>query len=346
MFETAGEGVVFMLLATIVGFGLGWFAATRRQPEAHQGVERISNRLEAQLASAEAAVGQLTARLAEVEGERSPAPQPADGSVEDVVAAVMDMPGDSDVAEPPSGASPASKAGAAKAPSQKRSRKRAPSPEPSAREVADTPTSEPTPDAAAIESAPALAGTTPASEAASDTKASKKTSKKVTPPKAVSSKAVSSKAASSKAASSKAGSSKGASSTASSPKKTSTSPARRSSQKASSTSARTAPSPVIDLTALEATVLTQADAQQAVRQSTGARSNGISDDLTRIHGIGPKISGLLLDMGITSYAQVASLSEDEIELVSAALGSFGGRVRRDDWMAGARALMDESPASV
>ncbi|MGB2909353.1 MAG: helix-hairpin-helix domain-containing protein, partial [Anaerolineales bacterium] len=36
------------------------------------------------------------------------------------------------------------------------------------------------------------------------------------------------------------------------------------------------------------------------------------DDLTQISGIGPKISAILQDAGITNYAQLADADEDEI----------------------------------
>ncbi|MDH3500238.1 MAG: hypothetical protein OEM97_08960 [Acidimicrobiia bacterium] len=62
------------------------------------------------------------------------------------------------------------------------------------------------------------------------------------------------------------------------------------------------------------------------------------DDLTDIRGIGPKISNLLHGLGVTSFEQISKFTEEDIELVGAALGAFAGRIRRDDWMGSARRL--------
>lgn len=57
------------------------------------------------------------------------------------------------------------------------------------------------------------------------------------------------------------------------------------------------------------------------------------DDLKRIKGVGPKLEKLLISLGITSYSQVAAWDDDEIDRVDAQLGTFAGRIRRDDWPA-------------
>jgi predicted flap endonuclease-1-like 5' DNA nuclease len=71
---------------------------------------------------------------------------------------------------------------------------------------------------------------------------------------------------------------------------------------------------------------------------TAGEGPAVHDDLERIHGIGPKIAGLLRDMGITSFAQVARFETDDIAYVAAALEAFPGRIERDDWMSSAAAL--------
>jgi predicted flap endonuclease-1-like 5' DNA nuclease len=65
------------------------------------------------------------------------------------------------------------------------------------------------------------------------------------------------------------------------------------------------------------------------------------DDLTLIKGIGPKIAALLNEHGITRFAQIAELDEDTIDSLGDALGSFRGRIRRDDWVGSARRLVGE-----
>ncbi|MBX3194252.1 MAG: hypothetical protein R2717_08940 [Schumannella sp.] len=65
------------------------------------------------------------------------------------------------------------------------------------------------------------------------------------------------------------------------------------------------------------------------------------DDLTRIHGIGPKIAASLEALGITSFRQVARMTPDDIAELDEALGVFHGRIERDDWVGGARGLHRE-----
>ncbi len=70
-----------------------------------------------------------------------------------------------------------------------------------------------------------------------------------------------------------------------------------------------------------------------------ARTRGtgptVDDDLKRIRGVGPKLEKLLKSMDITSFAQVANFTADDIQYVTAALDAFPGRIERDDWMASA-----------
>lgn len=63
-----------------------------------------------------------------------------------------------------------------------------------------------------------------------------------------------------------------------------------------------------------------------------------SDDLKRIKGVGPKIEKLLNSLGVTSFSQVAAWDDDEIDRIDAQLGTFAGRIRRDDWPTQARFL--------
>lgn len=60
------------------------------------------------------------------------------------------------------------------------------------------------------------------------------------------------------------------------------------------------------------------------------------DDLRRIRGIGPALERQLNDLGVTSFQQIALWDDAEIERISAQLGRFRDRIRRDDWVGGAR----------
>jgi predicted flap endonuclease-1-like 5' DNA nuclease len=71
----------------------------------------------------------------------------------------------------------------------------------------------------------------------------------------------------------------------------------------------------------------------------GTPGAGHVDDLKVINGIGPKMEGLLKSFGIQTWEQVAALTDTEIDTVDAALEEFPGRIRRDDWVPQAQAIM-------
>lgn len=57
-----------------------------------------------------------------------------------------------------------------------------------------------------------------------------------------------------------------------------------------------------------------------------------ADDLLKLKGVGPKLVALLHSFGITSYAQIAAWSESDIDAMDAQMGTFAGRIRRDNWV--------------
>jgi len=63
-----------------------------------------------------------------------------------------------------------------------------------------------------------------------------------------------------------------------------------------------------------------------------------ADDLKRIKGVGPKLEQTLHEMGITSFAQIAAWTENEVREVNAKL-RFQGRIERDNWIAQAQAFL-------
>ncbi|MEI2301676.1 NADH-quinone oxidoreductase subunit E [Ensifer sp. MJa1] len=69
----------------------------------------------------------------------------------------------------------------------------------------------------------------------------------------------------------------------------------------------------------------------------GIEKPAAADDLKLISGVGPKIEGTLNDLGIYTYAQVASWKKAEREWVDGYL-NFKGRIERDDWVKQAKAL--------
>jgi NADH-quinone oxidoreductase subunit E len=69
---------------------------------------------------------------------------------------------------------------------------------------------------------------------------------------------------------------------------------------------------------------------------TAARAGG-ADDLKLISGVGPKLEGVLNDLGFYHFDQIAAWTADEIAWVDSRL-KFKGRIVRDDWMAQAAKL--------
>ncbi len=65
---------------------------------------------------------------------------------------------------------------------------------------------------------------------------------------------------------------------------------------------------------------------------------GTPDDLKLIVGIGPVLERMLRELGITTYRQIARWTERDIDDFNARLAEFPGRIRRDAWVAQARAL--------
>ena len=65
------------------------------------------------------------------------------------------------------------------------------------------------------------------------------------------------------------------------------------------------------------------------------------DDLTLIRGIGPYIQSKLREMNISSYRQIAHLTEEDINRIGEVINYFPGRIARDGWQESARALHEK-----
>jgi predicted flap endonuclease-1-like 5' DNA nuclease len=63
----------------------------------------------------------------------------------------------------------------------------------------------------------------------------------------------------------------------------------------------------------------------------------VADDLTRMTGIGPKLSVALAERGVTRFAQIAAWTAQDLADVDAAL-SLKGRAVREAWVAQAKRL--------
>lgn len=69
------------------------------------------------------------------------------------------------------------------------------------------------------------------------------------------------------------------------------------------------------------------------------------DDLTRIKGIGPKLSEKLNTLGVFRFAQIADWSADDIDWIDTQVAGKG-RITREDWVSQARLLTANGEATV
>jgi len=76
----------------------------------------------------------------------------------------------------------------------------------------------------------------------------------------------------------------------------------------------------------------------AAKSEAPAAAAGAKDDLKLISGVGPALEKKLHALGVTSLAQVAAFTKEEIERVDAEL-NFKGRIDREDWISQAKTLL-------
>jgi NADH-quinone oxidoreductase subunit E len=65
---------------------------------------------------------------------------------------------------------------------------------------------------------------------------------------------------------------------------------------------------------------------------------GAGDDLKLIVGVGPKLEALMHELGFWHFDQIAAWTPAQVAWVNGRLGTFRGRIERDNWIAQARAL--------
>ena len=64
----------------------------------------------------------------------------------------------------------------------------------------------------------------------------------------------------------------------------------------------------------------------------------VADDLSRIEGLGPKLQELLPTLGLSTFAQIAALTEADLAELDTKLGAFAGRPAKDNWVEQAKYL--------
>lgn len=82
----------------------------------------------------------------------------------------------------------------------------------------------------------------------------------------------------------------------------------------------------------KATASKAAAAKPAKVAAATPAKNTAADELRQLKGVGPKLVTLLNDLGVRRFDQIAAWSSAEIEAVDAQLGTFKGRIVRDNWV--------------
>ena len=72
--------------------------------------------------------------------------------------------------------------------------------------------------------------------------------------------------------------------------------------------------------------------------SATATDSDAADDLQRIKGIGPKIAGILQELGIHRFEQIAAWTPQDVARVNDHL-QFRGRIEREQWVSQAQTLL-------
>ena len=76
-------------------------------------------------------------------------------------------------------------------------------------------------------------------------------------------------------------------------------------------------------------------------QGLDSARGGQADDLKRISGVGPKIEGILNDLGIYHFDQIAAWTPEQVAWVDGYL-SFKGRIGREKWIEQAKQLAGDA----
>ncbi|MER9868163.1 proton-conducting membrane transporter [Mesorhizobium sp. M0136] len=78
-------------------------------------------------------------------------------------------------------------------------------------------------------------------------------------------------------------------------------------------------------------------AKKAATGKATATAPGKANDLRRLIGIGPTNERLLKGLGVTTYAQIAAWTPDDVKRIEATL-NFDGRIERERWIEQAKLL--------
>ena len=79
-------------------------------------------------------------------------------------------------------------------------------------------------------------------------------------------------------------------------------------------------------------------ARSSRANGTRVKKSVAADDLMQIKGLGKTIAGKLNDMGVTSLAQVAGWTAEDVKDINEKL-ALKGRIERGDWISQAKVLL-------
>jgi len=74
------------------------------------------------------------------------------------------------------------------------------------------------------------------------------------------------------------------------------------------------------------------------------QAGNAGDDLKRIRGIGPAFERELKRLGVSSFAQIAAWTAEEVESIAKKIKAKPERIRRDNWVGRAAELAGAHPA--
>jgi large subunit ribosomal protein L21 len=77
---------------------------------------------------------------------------------------------------------------------------------------------------------------------------------------------------------------------------------------------------------------------EEVKAKIEARVDEIRDDLKKLSGVGPALEKKLAEAGVTTFAQIAEWTEEQVAEMDEKL-SFKGRIQREDWIEQAKKLI-------
>ena len=83
---------------------------------------------------------------------------------------------------------------------------------------------------------------------------------------------------------------------------------------------------------IDAQIAAQAEEAATSGKPRIAAAVGDPDDLRKIKGIGPKLNTLLGDLGVARYDQIAAWTAQDVAEIDPYLGTFKGRIVRDNWI--------------